>query len=72
MLDIAFGAEAVADFVARPREAADAEFFIGVSEVQARLEVTGFEQAFDHGVAVEQDSVAGSERGGDGGGTSQV
>jgi len=58
VLDVALGAEPVADLVTRPREAADAEFFIGVSEVQSRLEVTGFEQALDHPATVEKKAVA--------------
>jgi hypothetical protein len=53
MLDVALGAQAVADLVARPREAAHAEFFAGLRELQARLEIAGFEEALDHGVAVE-------------------
>ena len=40
VLDVALGPEKVADFVACPRETANAEFFAGMRELKAGFEVT--------------------------------
>lgn len=53
VLDIALSPQAVADFIARPREAAHAEVFVRMRELQIRLQRAGFEQPLDHRVAVE-------------------
>ena len=58
VIDVTFRAEAVADFVAGPGEAAEFEVLVRVGEVNEGFEGAGFLKAFDEGVAVEKNAVA--------------
>jgi len=55
---VTFGAEAVADFVASPGEAAEFEVLVWMGEVNGGFEGAVFLKAFDEGVAVEENAVA--------------
>ena len=55
MVDVAFGAKAVAHFVAGPGEAAELQILVGMGQVDEGFEGAGFLQAFDEGVAVEEE-----------------
>ena len=58
VIDVTFRAEAVADFIAGPGEAAEFEVFKRVSQLDEGFEGAGFLKAFDEGVAVEENAVA--------------
>lgn len=72
MFFVTFGPEAVADFIPGPGEAAKAQAFFGVSQLDKRFEFPMLVQAFDHGIAIEQNGVTGLKidfgEGGRGGG----
>jgi len=55
---VTFWAEAVADFVASPGEAAEFEVLVWMGEVNEGFEGAVFLKAFDEGVAVEENAVA--------------
>ena len=57
VLGVTFETEAVAHFVARPGEAADFELLVGDGDLEAGFQLTVFEEAFHHGVSVEEDGV---------------
>lgn len=61
VLDVAFGPETVADLAVGPCQTADAELFVGMSQLQARFKLSGLERALHHPTAVEDDAVARSE-----------
>ena len=58
VVDVAFGTQAVADFVAGPSKTAELEFFVWMCQLDEGFEGAGFLKAFDKGVAVEEDAVA--------------